>query len=290
MATTHASIDPDAFNAFEAAGWERRADGYHDFFGSITTRVIEQLLDAADVERQVRVLDVGSGPGYVAAACAVRGADVVGVDVAAEMVSLARRLQPELEFRQGDAERLPFADGSFDAVLGNFLVLHVGRPDRVAAELARVLASDGRLALTTWDIPERARLLGVLVDAVAEVGAQPTADVPAGPPIFRFADESEFARLLASAGLGDVDVQTVAFTYRSASSDELWNGLIRGTVRTRALVLAQPEGVQAQIRAAFDRLVRPYATTSGLEIPVSVKLASGRRAPEREATRAGSPT
>lgn len=290
MATTHASIDPDAFNAFEAAGWERRADGYHDFFGSITTRVIEQLLDAADVERQVRVLDVGSGPGYVAAACAVRGADVVGVDVAAEMVSLARRLQPELEFRQGDAERLPFADGSFDAVLGNFLVLHVGRPDRVAAELARVLASDGRLALTTWDIPERARLLGVLVDAVAEVGAQPTADVPAGPPIFRFADESEFARLLASAGLGDVDVQTVAFTYRSASSDELWNGLIRGTVRTRALVLAQPEGVQAQIRAAFDRLVRPYATDSGLEIPVSVKLASGRRAPEREATRAGSPT
>lgn len=290
MATTHASIDPDAFNAFEAAGWERRAEGYHDFFGSITTRVIEQLLDAADVERQVRVLDVGSGPGYVAAACAVRGADVVGVDVAAEMVSLARRLQPELEFRQGDAERLPFADGSFDAVLGNFLVLHVGRPDRVAAELARVLASDGRLALTTWDIPERARLLGVLVDAVAEVGAQPTADVPAGPPIFRFADESEFARLLASAGLGDVDVQTVAFTYRSASSDELWNGLIRGTVRTRALVLAQPEGVQAQIRAAFDRLVRPYATDSGLEIPVSVKLASGRRAPEREATRAGSPT
>jgi SAM-dependent methyltransferase len=290
MATTHASIDPDAFNAFEAAGWERRADGYHDFFGSITTRVIEQLLDAADVERQVRVLDVGSGPGYVAAACAVRGAEVVGVDVAAEMVSLARRLQPELEFRQGDAEQLPFAEGSFDAVLGNFLVLHVGRPDRVAAELARVLASDGRLALTTWDIPERARLLGVLVDAVAEVGALPTADVPAGPPIFRFADESEFARLLASAGLGDVDVQTVAFTYRSASSDELWNGLIRGTVRTRALVLAQPEGVQAQIRAAFDRLVRPYATNSGLEIPVSVKLASGRRAPEREATRAGSPT
>jgi SAM-dependent methyltransferase len=289
MATTQASIDPEAFNAFEAAGWERRADGYHDFFGSITTRVIEQLLDAAEVERGMRVLDAASGPGYVAAACAARGADVVGVDVAAEMVSLARRLHPELEFRQADAERLPFAGGSFDAVLASFLILHVGRPEQVAAELPRVLRPGTKLALSTWDLPERARLLGVLVDAVAEVGAQPTADVPAGPPIFRFADEGEFARLLAGAGLGDVDVQTVAFTHRSASSDELWNGLMAGTVRTRALVLAQPEDMQSRIRAAFDRLVRPYGTKDGFEIPVSVKLASGRRAPERKATRAGPP-
>jgi SAM-dependent methyltransferase len=289
MATTQASIDPEAFNAFEAAGWERRADGYHDFFGSITTRVIEQLLDAAEVERGMRVLDAASGPGYVAAACAARGADVVGVDVAAEMVSLARRLHPELEFRQADAERLPFAGGSFDAVLASFLILHVGRPEQVAAELPRVLRPGRKLALSTWDLPERARLLGVLVDAVAEVGAQPTADVPAGPPIFRFADEGEFARLLAGAGLGDVDVQTVSFTHRSASSDELWNGLMAGTVRTRALVLAQPEDMQARIRAAFDRLVHHYGTKDGFEIPVSVKLASGRRAPERKATRAGPP-
>lgn len=276
MQPTPASIDPDSFNAFEAAGWARRADAYHHFFGSITTRVIEQLLDAAGVERRVHVLDVASGPGYVAAACARRGADIVGVDLAAEMVSLAGRLYPELEFRQADAERLPFVDGSFGAVLGNFLVLHVGRPDRVVAELSRVLAPAGRLALTTWDLPERARLLGVLVDAMAEVGVQPTGDVPAGPPIFRFADEGEFTRLLVGAGLGEIDVQTVAFTHQVASSDELWSGLIGGTVRLRAVVLAQPAGVQAQIRAAFDRLVRPYATSGGLELPVSVKLACGR--------------
>jgi hypothetical protein len=102
--------------------------------------------------------------------------------------------------------------------------------------------------------------------------------VPSGPPIFRFADEAEFARLLGDAGLGDVDVQTVAFTHRFASGDELWKGLMGGTVRTRALVLAQPKDVQAQIRAAFDRLVRPYATNGGVEMPVSVKLVSGRRA------------
>lgn len=282
MATAQTRIDPDAFNRFEAAGWERRADGYQRFFAPITTQVIEQLLDAAEVDRRARVLDAATGPGYVAAACAVRGADAVGVDVAAEMVSLARTLRPEIEFRQADAEQLPFSDGSFDAALGNFLILHVGRPEQVAAELVRVLKTDGRLALSTWDVPARARLLGVLVDAVAEVGAQPSAHIPPGPPFFRFSEEDEFVRLLRGAGLGEVTIQTVAFTHRLASADELWAGLMDGTVRTRALVRSQPEEVQAQIRAAFDRLVRPYATNGGLEIPVSVKLASGRKAPGRE--------
>src|SRR5262249_6568259 len=145
------------------------------------------------------------------------------------------------------------------------------------AELARVLRPGGKLALSTWDVPERARLLGVFVDAVAEVGAQPPADVPAGPPFFRFSDEAEFGRLLRDAGLSDVTVRTGAVTHRVASGDELWNGLIGGTVRTRALVVAQSQEVHAQIRAAFDRLVRPYATSGGLTLPVSVKLASGRR-------------
>ena len=282
---TQTPIDPDAFNRFEAAAWAERPEGYHRFFAPITTRVIEPLLDAAEVDRGTRVLDAATGPGYVAAVCAVRGADVVGVDVAEEMVSLARRLRPEIEFRQADAEQLPFADGSFDAALGNFLILHVGRPEKAAAELARVLAPDGRLALSVWDLPERARLLGVLVDAVTEAGALPPAHIPTGPPFFRFADEGEFARLLGDAGLTDVDVQTVAFTHRLASGDELWDGLINGTVRTRALVLAQPKEMQAQIRAVFDRLVRPYATSGGLELPVSVKLASGGRRPGREATK-----
>ena len=277
MATAQTPIDPDAFNRFEAAAWEERPEGYHRFFAPITTRVIEPLLDAAEVDRGTRVLDAATGPGYVAAACAVRGADVLGVDVAAEMVSLARRLRPEIEFREADAEQLTFADGSFDAAVANFLIPHVGRPEHIAAELARVIGRYGMLTLSTWDVPERARLLGVLVDAAAEVGAQLPADIPPGPPFFRFSEEAEFVRLLCDAGLSDVDVQTVAFTHRLASDDELWAGLMGGTVRIRALVLAQPNDVQARIRAAFDRLVRPYATNGGLALPVSVKLASGRK-------------
>ena len=138
-----APIDPDAFNAFEAAGWDERAITYQRALLPVTSLIIEPLLDGAAVGPGQRVLDVGSGPGYVAAAAAARGATAVGVDVADGMVALARTLHPGIEFVHGDAEHLQFTDASFDAVVANFAVLHLGRPERAAAEFARVLAPGG---------------------------------------------------------------------------------------------------------------------------------------------------
>ncbi len=203
---------------------------------------------------------------------------MVGIDIAEAMISLARRLHPQLEFRAGDAEALAVPDASFDAVVGNFLLLHLGRPEQAAAEFARVLAPGGRLGLTVWDVPERARLLGVLVDAVAAARAGPPADVPAGPPIFRFSDDAELTGLLRARDLEEVQVATIAFTYVEASPDALWRGLLGGTVRVSALILRQPEDVQREIRAAFERGVEEYIVGGRLELPVSVKLASARRA------------
>ena len=270
-------VDADAFNAFEAAGWNEQSAGYDAFFGPVTTRVAGPLLDAAAVERGDRVLDVASGPGYVAAFAAERGAAVLGVDVAESMIALARGLHPELEFLHGDAEALPFPDASFEAVVANFLLLHLGRPERALAEFARVLTPGGRVALTVWDLPERARVIGVLVDALAEAGAAPPPELPVGPPFFRFSDEDEFARLLSGQGLQDVEVQTVAFAHHEADADALWSGLLGGTVRMAALVDGQTEVTQRRTREAFDRIVAPYEAGGRLELPVSVKLASGRK-------------
>lgn len=258
----------DAFNAFEAAGWERQVEGYEQFFVPITGRLAEPLLDGAQVRRGAVVLDVASGPGHIAAAAARRGASVTGVDVAEAMLARARAAHPEVVFLHGDAEALPFDDGSFDAVVAGFVLLHLGRPERAAAEFARVLRPGGRVALTMWDFPDRSRFIGVLLEAIAEAGAEPPADVPAGPPIFRFADEAELAGVLG--GFDDVTIETVEFPLRFGSRDVLWRGLLKGTVRLSALVLGQTPDVQKQIRAAFDRIVG-----GAEELPVSVKLATG---------------
>jgi SAM-dependent methyltransferase len=270
------TVDPDAFDAYEAAGWEERAQAYASVFLPVTARVIEPLLNAARVGTGTRVLDVASGPGHVAAACAERGAVPMGLDVAHRMVEVARGRYPELDFRQGDGHQLPFEDGSFDAVVGNFAILHFGRPERAAAEFARVLAPGGAVALSTWDGPQRARLIGVLLDAAGEAGAVPLPHLPAGPPFFRYADDAEFTRLLHGAGLRNVEVNTIAFTHHLGSADELWDGMSRATVRTRALIFDQPPDVQARIRAAYDRIIQEYvAADGGLDIPISVKVAAG---------------
>lgn len=271
--------DRTSFDAFERAGWECVASAYHDFAGGITPRVVEPLLDAAGVGPGDRVLDVACGPGYAAAAAAARGASAVGVDIADAMIALARHRYRNVEFWPGDAHALALPAGSFNAAVGNFALHHFGEPDRAVGELARVLVPGGRLALSVWDVPARARLVGVLLDAVAHAGATAPPDLPSGPDFFRFSHTPELVGLLERRDFGGVTVRDISFVHTIASPDELWDGLLGGTVRTAAVVRSQPERVRRRIRDAFERLLEVHRTSDRLEVPVSVKLAAGVRRP-----------
>ena len=242
-------VDVATFNAFEAAGWETKAVDYDHYWPGLTGRLSDPLLDAVDVGPSTRVLDIACGPGHLAGRAADRGAAATGVDIAEAMVVLARQRYPGAEFQQADAQSLPFQDGTFDAVVGNLAIPHLGRPEQAVAEFRRVLTHDGRLALTTWDLPDRARLVGVLLEAVREVGVGPTRDRAGWSYFFRFADAAEFRALLADQGFIDVDVRSLAFTHPVNSADELWDGLLHGTVRTSAVIHGQPEDVVKRIRA-----------------------------------------
>ncbi|MDM0049723.1 class I SAM-dependent methyltransferase [Variovorax sp. J22R115] len=278
---TRTPIDADAFREFERASHDEIAEGYRDFFAAVTGYATEPLLDAAAVGAGMRVLDVATGPGVVASRAARRGASpVVGVDLAPRMVAIAATQYPSLDFREGDAEDLPFTARSFDAVVSNFGIGHFPDPERAVREFARVLAPHGVVALSWWDVPARHRLNGIFFDAVNEAHACTPADLPAGPPMFRFSDDHELSELLRAAGLTRVAVQAYAFIHRLASADELWNGILGGTVRTSIGIRRQPMDVRDRIRAAYDRLVQPYAQCGSIEIPVAFKIAVGRRQSE----------
>jgi SAM-dependent methyltransferase len=161
--------------------------------------------------------------------------------------------------------------------VGAFVLNHLARPEVAAAELARVLASGGRLALSVWDVPERTRFIGLVRDAVARAGEAPSAQPPAGPEPFRFADDAQLRALLDDAGLEDTAVDTVAAGHRvEGDAVALWDGLLAGSVRSAAAVEALSPSARERALAAFAELVEPYRVAGGHELPAVAKVGSGR--------------
>src|SRR5262252_1585002 len=238
------------FHDFEHAGWERAADRYGDAFGGLTSQTIPALLAAADVGAGIRVLDVASGPGYVAAEAAALGAQPLGVDFADEMVALASRRYPSLTFQQGDAESLSFTEGTFDAVTINFGVLHLARPDTALAEARRVLKPGGRCAFTVWATPDVSIGFGIVLKAI-ETHGRMDVPLPAGPPFFRFSDAAESIRSMLAAGLVDPRVESVPLVWQLKTGGALFDAFLHGAVRTAALLRAQTPDATEKIRRAI---------------------------------------
>jgi len=270
-------MHPDSFKAFEAAGWGARAHSYRRLIGPLTAGVIPALLDAAGVGPGVRVLDVGTGTGAVAAAALERGAVPVGLDLAEEMVAAARERHPEIEFRQGDAEEMPFGDGMFDAVLAAFVLNHLPDPAAAAAQWSRVLRRGGRLALSIWEEPRRSPFFGVLIEAMRAAGIDGRGQAPSGPDPYRFADEGEMRSLLEAAGFEQVTVGSLEPRVRVADARELVGAVLDGTVRAASALEAATDAELARFETELTHASSPYRGEHGLELPAIVKLVSARR-------------
>lgn len=133
--------------------------------------VLASLLEPQSGERW---LDVGTGGGGLAFALARHGADVVGVDVSEEGLAHAREQAaehgPAVEFRQGDAQELPFEDGAFDGVASAFGVIFAPDQERAAAELARVCRPGRKLGLTLMPMDSRT---GAMLTVLRRFGGGP---------------------------------------------------------------------------------------------------------------------
>jgi len=272
MAIDH-TLDPDAFRNFEHAGWTSNVSEYEAAFARITSQAIGPLLDAVHLRRGSGLLDVATGPGYVAAAAAERGATAVGIDFSASMVARARTVYPAVEFQEGDAEAIAFPDGAFDAVVMNFGMLHLARPERAMAEAARVLKPGGSFAFTVWAKPEDAVGFGIILKAIqshGNLGVQ----LPQGPSFFRFSDPAECDRTLREAGFGNVRVASIPQVWRFNAPDELFNAIYNGGVRIRAILRAQSSEALEAIRTAASEAAKSFTHQGVIDLPMPAILAS----------------
>jgi ubiquinone/menaquinone biosynthesis C-methylase UbiE len=169
------------FDSYERGLWAGRAAAYERGFGRLTVHTAGPLLDAAGVAVGTEVLDVGTGPGVVAAAAVERAAKVTAVDAEPSMAEAAARNVPGLDVRLAGLPDLPLPDAGFDAVTGNFVINHAGHPAAVLAELGRVLRPGARLALTCWSEPPPP-VLGIAREALEAAGVSWPPDIPVPPP------------------------------------------------------------------------------------------------------------
>jgi SAM-dependent methyltransferase len=211
----------------------------------------------------------------VSEAASARGAEPVGLDVAPAMVEEARRRCPELTFVEGDAQRLPSPDASFDVVTTNFGILHLSRPETALAEARRVLVPGGGIAFSAWVAEDNA--VAEIVDGAIGSHAVPV-ELPDGPPFYRFGDPEECRRVLAEAGFaGDsIGVQTVSVLWRVWDAELLFEAELHAGCRTAAVLAGQPLERLEAIRAAMAAGVRRYAEGDGFELPIAANVASAR--------------
>jgi SAM-dependent methyltransferase len=191
--------------------------GDYAVIGATLQIVGEQLCEAADLRAGQRVLDVATGNGGTAIAAARRFCEVTGSDYVPELLARAReRARGErfaIAFEHGDAEALPYADASFDAVLSTFGVMFVADHRAAAAELVRVCRPGGTIALASWTptgfVGQMLRTIGAHVPPPAGVAA---------PPLW---GSETYLRDLLGDGVSELRAESRDFVFRYRSADHM---------------------------------------------------------------------
>jgi SAM-dependent methyltransferase len=175
----------------------------------------EQLCDSIPVHAGDRVLDVGTASGNTAISAARRRAKVTGVDLVPALLEHARnRAQAEelqIDFREGNAMALSFADASFDVVLSTFGAIFAPDPQKTASELARVCRPGGKIAMTSWPPDSMLGKLFLLLARYSAPGSRVDAPVEWG-------DEAVVKNRLGPY-VQDLHMQRRNVSFRSHSPD-----------------------------------------------------------------------
>jgi SAM-dependent methyltransferase len=153
-------------------------EAYDVFMGRWSSRLAPLLVQLAEVADGDSVLDVGSGTGSLAAAVAAAAPScrIVGIDRSEPYVAVARARHPSprIRFEVGDAQQLPFADGSFDRTLSQLILNFIPDPAQALREMVRVTRPGGTVAAAVWDYGEGMEMLRVFWDEA--IALDPCAD------------------------------------------------------------------------------------------------------------------
>lgn len=233
------------------------------------------LVDVADVRDGQAVLDVACGTGVAARAAAERVGDkgkVVGLDINEAMLTVARRLRPGIEWKQGDAAQLPFPDSSFDVVLCQAGLMFFSDVEQALREMARVVTDEGTVAVQVWSSLESQPGYRPFIEAAARHAGPAAIDLLG--TYWRLGDLNELGAMFKGAGLELTGTRTRLGTARFDSLDEM----VRTEVSASPLIERISDQVYMSIIDDSRRVLESFQTEDGkAEIPIEGHLVTGRR-------------
>ena len=277
----NAAPDPETnpasptFDEAERVLWADAGVGYEAVYASLTAHTIPALLDAAEASAGTALLDVGTGTGHLARAALARGAKVTAVDAEPSMLDLARSKAPEAEFLLAVVPDLPFEPATFDAVVGNFVLDHFGRPRVALAALRDVARPGGRVAFTLW--PAERTSGRTIFPRAAELTE---GWIPRQMPKLVPADdyprtEDGLAGLFREAGLVDVTTTVIDWDH-ATTADEWWISIGSGVAGSGRAYQAQTPEVRAAFHENYLKIAAEFTGEDGvMRLPSRALLAVG---------------
>ncbi|MEZ4770190.1 MAG: methyltransferase domain-containing protein [Caldilineales bacterium] len=266
MSETTLQDQIDAANAYESL-----------FVPAIFGQWAAMVADAVQVQRGQRVLDVAAGTGVLAREIAARlGPDgrVVAIDPGPGMVVVGRQLAPAVQWREGVAESLPFADQSFEAVVSQFGLMLFADRRRAIQEMLRVLTPGGRLAVVVWDSLASMPAYAAEVALLEQTAGQQAANALRIP--FALGNREELAALFTDTSAASIEITTRHGTARFPSVRTMVEADLRGWLPVMGVVL--PEDQIDHILQQAEQSLSSYVADDGkMTFRLSAHIVTARK-------------
>ncbi len=260
-------------NQGPAAVWSSGGANYDQISRQIAS-ALEHCVERLAPQPGERILDVATGTGWTSRLLARRGARVTGCDFAADALATARTLAQaehlDITYDLGDAERLPYADAQFDAVVSTCGVMFASHQEAAAVELARVCRPGGRLALVTW--PTDSSVFDMFKILKEYMPAPP---VPAPPSPFAWGSPDHLCVLLCRAF--DLKFEEGVSMYYGPNGAAAWEAFVTGYGPVKKLAASLDGARRAELAEKFAALHDAHATALGFALPRKYLLTLGMR-------------
>jgi SAM-dependent methyltransferase len=245
-------------HSMTAEAWGRRPRDWADLAEPSNHRLFEKVLHRLQVGHGTHLLDIGCGSGYAARLAAERGAVVTGLDLAPELLAIARERLPHVMLVEAGMDALPFSDAAFDAVVAFNAFPFAADPARAVGEAARVVVPGGRVAATTFAEPERNE------STALHLALEPLrhASSPGGQPQhlpYALSEPGGLEDLLAGAGLTPAVSGEVAVTWDHDTVDQA----VRAVLASGGGAMAIAAAGEPAARAALTDAVQPFVHGDG---------------------------